>query len=479
MKSDQARALKERWGARAEQKTHLLFLQRPMLLVSVDLLLGFLAYGAAWLVRLDVPLPLTQTLLPSERWGAVSHHWPALMLTQVFFLFILGLYDDLRNLRIREIVSYTFLACLLQVISITSGFYFSSHVYPRSVILLFDCFNFLLLACWRVLVKAQVQKQRLRVLILGEAVDSAANIAREIERSPWMGMRIVGLVVEPDEEVPGLKYPILGRPAEIEEIIPRFQVDQIIFVSRPTWKDGVLNSLSRLQEASRLRIAILPSVYEIVIGRLRHVNIHDTPLIEVRRNPNEPFERFSKRLFDVALSVLGLLLLSPLLVILAVAIKITSPGPVFYLQARVGRGGEIFYLVKFRTMIHEAERSTGPVLASREDPRITAAGRWLRRFRLDELPQLFNVLKGDMSFVGPRPERPGFVRRYEQSVPGYSERHKVKPGISGLAQVRSYYDTSPENKLRYDLAYIYNYSFSLDLIILLETIKVILVRRGS
>jgi len=228
-----------------------------------------------------------------------------------------------------------------------------------------------------------------------------------------------------------------------------------------------------------LRIAIYPSIWDITIGRLRHVTVHDTPLIEVRRTPNEPIARLVKRTFDISVSLLGLVLLAPLFALIAAAVRFTSPGPVFYRQERVGLGGNVFRLIKFRTMVPDAEAAEEERLACPGDPRITPIGAVLRRFRLDELPQLVNVLRGDMSFVGPRPERPGFVARYSRELPGYQERHKVKPGMTGLAQVRGYYDTSPEKKLKYDLAYIYNYRFTLDLLILLETLKVILTRRGS
>jgi exopolysaccharide biosynthesis polyprenyl glycosylphosphotransferase len=202
-------------------------------------------------------------------------------------------------------------------------------------------------------------------------------------------------------------------------------------------------------------------------------------LIEVRENPNEPVERIMKRGFDLILSTLILILAAPLFVLVAIATFIGSPGPVFYLQERIGYQGRAFKLIKFRTMIPDAERETGEKLADKNDPRVTRVGALLRRFRIDEIPQFINVLKGDMSFVGPRPERPLFVRNFIKTLPGYSERHKVKPGITGLAQVRGYYDTSVENKLKYDLAYIYNQSFSLDLMILLETIKTVLIRPGS
>jgi lipopolysaccharide/colanic/teichoic acid biosynthesis glycosyltransferase len=164
--------------------------------------------------------------------------------------------------------------------------------------------------------------------------------------------------------------------------------------------------------------------------------------------------------------------------LVAAAIWLTSPGPVIFRQVRVGRGGSSFTMYKFRTMHLEAERGTGPVLATENDPRVTRLGRFLRATRLDELPQLWNVLSGDMSFVGPRPERPEFVRQFEVEIQGYRERLKVRPGLTGYAQVNGEYHTSPATKLKYDLAYMYNRSFLLDLKILSETAKVILTRRG-
>jgi lipopolysaccharide/colanic/teichoic acid biosynthesis glycosyltransferase len=163
----------------------------------------------------------------------------------------------------------------------------------------------------------------------------------------------------------------------------------------------------------------------------------------------------------------------------ALAIKLKSPGPALYTQQRVGKNQKTFTLYKFRTMVENAETATGPVLAQDGDDRITGVGRFLRKYRLDELPQVFNVLKGDMSFVGPRPERPFFVKRFNKSIPGYSERFKVKPGVTGLAQVNGSYATTPGNKLKYDLIYIYNQSIFLDLKIFLSTIKVVLTASGS
>jgi exopolysaccharide biosynthesis polyprenyl glycosylphosphotransferase len=452
----------------------------PFFLFLIDLALGMIAYSLAWVIRMYVTLPFTRALLPQERWDAVEHFWLTLILSQVFFLYILGLYDDLRVLRYREIITYTFAACALQVVALTSIFYLTNGVFPRTVILLFGMLNFVGLSLWRSSIKRNLQKRTLRVLVVGESLSTAEEIVQEIERNPWMGLRIVGLAVdEMDSNKTEATPKVLGTLSDAKELVEKYAVEEIIFASRETWKDRVLDSITQLQLQSPLRIAIQPSVYEIAIGRLRHINIHDTPLIEVRRNPNEPFERFFKRSFDLVLSTFCLLLILPLCVVVSMLIAILSPGPVFYLQERVGRGGEIFRLVKFRTMIPDAERHSGETYAAENDPRVTRIGAVLRRFRMDELPQLINVLKGDMSFVGPRPERPVFVEKFAATVPGYHERHKVKPGITGLAQVRGYYDTTAEKKLKYDLAYIYNHSFSLDLLILLETIKVVLVRKGS
>ncbi len=464
-------------------------MSHPGVLVFFDLALGVGAYALAWIIRGQITLPFTQELLPQERWTEVPHPWVVLVSTQVFLLYIFGLYDELRRTRYREVVAYVAMVCLTQLLIATSVIFLSGgataglaadRVFPRSVVVLFAGLNFLLICSGRFYVKRRLQRHRQRVLIVAESQDSTREIVRDIERSPWMGMEVVGLVVGTGEKLGAdTRYPVLGPLDDIENLIRRHEIEEVILASEPTWKDRVLNSMSRVQEGSSVRIDILPSAYEMVIGKLRHINIHDTPLIPVRRTPNEPFQRLVKRALDLSLSALGLALTVPLFILLPVLIKATSQGPAFYLQDRVGLGGRVFRLIKFRTMINEAEKPGLEALASENDPRVTRVGRVLRRFRLDELPQLVNVFLGQMSFVGPRPERPGFVTTFEETVPGYSERYRIKPGITGLAQVRSHYHTTAENKLKYDLAYIYNYSFSLDLILLVETVKVILTRQGS
>jgi lipopolysaccharide/colanic/teichoic acid biosynthesis glycosyltransferase len=181
------------------------------------------------------------------------------------------------------------------------------------------------------------------------------------------------------------------------------------------------------------------------------------------------------RAFDIAGALILLAIASPLMLLTAVLVRVTSPGPVLFNQRRVGKNGKIFILFKFRTMVNDAEKDTGPVWAAKDDERVTSLGKLLRRTRLDEFPQLFNVLRGEMGLVGPRPERPYFVRRHK-ALQGI--RLTVKPGITGLAQVRSYYDLKPEHKLKYDYLYIQKRSFVLNAYILLTTIPVVLLRRG-
>ncbi len=188
-----------------------------------------------------------------------------------------------------------------------------------------------------------------------------------------------------------------------------------------------------------------------------------------------------KRMLDIGGSLFGLLVVAPLAAVLAILIRLDSPGPVLYRQERVGEGGRSFMLIKFRSMRHDAEAETGPVWAMDDDHRVTRVGKWLRKFRLDELPQMVNVLRGEMSFVGPRPERPWFVAHLKQSIPYYNLRHAVKPGITGWAQTRYQYGSSVAEtfeKLQYDFFYIKNMSVVLDLTILVETIKTVIAGRG-
>jgi exopolysaccharide biosynthesis polyprenyl glycosylphosphotransferase len=222
-----------------------------------------------------------------------------------------------------------------------------------------------------------------------------------------------------------------------------------------------------------MSVYLVPNLFEISINRSRLVQVDYFPMFHIRPSRLEIEERALKCGFDFIASLFLLALMSPLMCIAAIATKCYDHGRVFFKQERVTRDGRKFMLIKFRTMIEDAEEQTGPVWSVKRDPRITKVGSFLRRTRIDELPQLFNVLKGEMSLVGPRPEREHFIVEFEKEFPSFKHRLAVKAGITGLAQVLGKYNTTPEDKLKFDLMYITNYSFLLDLKILLQTIRVI------
>lgn len=224
------------------------------------------------------------------------------------------------------------------------------------------------------------------------------------------------------------------------------------------------------------------SFFERITGKLLVDRITPSWLIFSDGFVKSPLTKFLKRIVGFLASVVMLMLFSPLFLLVALAIKLESPGPVIFSQERVGEDGEIFKIYKFRSMKADAEKETGPVWAGADDPRITKVGRVIRKLRIDELPQLWNVLKGDMSFVGPRPERPFFVERLKQIIPYYNERFSVKPGVTGWAQVKYEYgdsDQDAKEKLKYDLYYIKNMSLFMDLLVIFHTIKIVLLGRGS
>ncbi|HEY2290007.1 MAG TPA: exopolysaccharide biosynthesis polyprenyl glycosylphosphotransferase, partial [Thermoanaerobaculia bacterium] len=247
--------------------------------------------------------------------------------------------------------------------------------------------------------------------------------------------------------------------------------------SDDSWQARLIDGLAGTRP-DHTSVLLLPGPFESLIGRMRYRWVNDLPLIEVVRETEWRINWPLKRLLDLVAGSGLLLLASPVLAVCALAVRATSSGEILYRQTRVGHGQKPFTLYKLRTMRQDAEAESGEVLAQPGDARLTPIGAVLRRFRLDEIPQLFNVLQGTMSLVGPRPERPGFVQRYLKEVPGYAERFSLAPGLTGLAQVNGDYYSSPQNKLRYDLAYMANWTLWLDVSILLRTVKIVLTSRG-
>ena len=319
------------------------------------------------------------------------------------------------------------------------------------------------------------------ILIVGTG-QLARDLITEILRHPEMGVGIAGLV-DDDPSLVGTSVVnprVLGLTSDLAAIAARQRIDRIVVELEDRRGRLPIEDLLTLKTRG-VAIEDATSLYERVSGKIAIQNLKPSWMIF-----NAGFEvskrmLLQKRILSVVLSVSLLLLFAPVILLIMLVIKFDSRGPVFFKQRRVGKDGRIFTLWKFRTMWEDAEKSTGPVWASRDDPRVTRAGRLLRRTRLDELPQLFNVLKGDMSLVGPRPERPHFVRELTERIPFYNLRHAVKPGITGWAQINYEYGNSVGDaveKLQYELFYVKHMSWLLDMLILFQTAKIVMLSRG-
>ena len=311
-----------------------------------------------------------------------------------------------------------------------------------------------------------------RCVIIGIS-DLARSLEGKINEHPSYGIHFVGFIGESGDKV-------LGKIDDLEKIIDKYRI-QSVFVADPTISRDVLTDLADLCDQKEVSLGSLPDIFQILTTSPSVEDIEGFPMVGFRRVKLTPFNRFIKRFFDVCSALAGILIFSIPMLVIAFMIKITSPkGPVIYVQKRVGLKGTVFKLYKFRTMIHDAEKISGPVLATEDDPRKTPFGAFLRSTNLDELPQLFNILKGDMSFVGPRPERPIFVSKFKEIVPKYMERHRIKPAIAGWAQLQAGgYDMPPEEKLKYDLYYIENWSLMLDIKIMLKCAQIAFTRRRT
>lgn len=440
-----------------------------------DLAIAALCLYAAFLIRTRVALPGTEGLLPPGKVRYTLLNVLIVVATQGFFLSLFGLYRARE--RFREPLARLLVPAVFFQLFALSAVYFlafaQNYLFPRSVLLVYIVLDVIALALWRLLLDRLFPQPRRRAVIVGTG-KAASLIAEAIRRHPWTGVEVVGLVGAKGGEQPGL--PLLGPVEDLTGIAEREQIDEVIVTpEESSWKDRISE---RIPADWRADLLVWPSPFETMIGRLRFRIVGDLPLLEARMRPVEGVGAVAKRSFDIAVSAVLLVLSLPILLPAALVVAVTSRGGVLYRQQRVGKDGRPFQLWKLRTMRRGAEGATGAVLSSPGDPRVTLVGRWLRALRIDEIPQLWNVLAGDMSLVGPRPERPEFTSRFAESVSGYRLRLSARPGLTGLAQVSGDYSTEPEIKLRYDLAYLNNWSLGLDLAILLRTLPVILTRRG-
>lgn len=319
-----------------------------------------------------------------------------------------------------------------------------------------------------------------RLLVVGTST-AARDLVRELRsRHSELGVEIVGFA--DGLEVPTVDgFPVVGTIDEIPDLVVRHKVDRVV-VSLADARGKLPMDRLLDMKLDGLRVDHLAAVYEQYTGKIAVENLRPSYLIFNEGFRTSPLQLAVKRAFDVSLAIVGLVLVAPVMLALVALVRLTSPGPALFHQVRVGQNGRLFTLHKFRSMRQDAESISGAVWAQKNDPRVTRIGGVLRRSRLDELPQLWNVLRGEMSFVGPRPERPEFVERLSAEIPFYRQRHAIKPGLTGWAQVAYRYGATVGDaveKLQYELFYIKHFSLAFDLFVIFKTIQIVLLRRGN
>lgn len=445
-----------------------------LILMETVLLLGAIAF--ATLVRFGTLPPLF-----SDRFW----RWALIAGVAQLCLYCADLYDYRVIAERRELFVRTLQALGATSLILSVAYYlFPALMMGRGVVMLAALCMITLVLGWRVTFDWLNQHvgPRERLLLVGTG-ESAVRLARELYLRRDLGVDIVGFI-DPDPSrvgEPVLNPGVVGTIDDIPSVARALSVDRVVVSLGDARGKLPMDKLLEMR-LDGTAFDHLATVYEEYTGKIAVENLRPSWLIFSDGFRKSHVLSATKRAFDFGTATIGLIVAAPIMGLVALAVKLSSPGPVFYHQARVGQHGRLFTVHKFRSMRADAEASTGAVWARTNDDRVTTVGRLLRRTRLDELPQLWNVVLGHMSLVGPRPERPEFVASLTQQIPFYGQRHIVKPGITGWAQVCYSYGASVEDameKLQYDLFYIKNMSLSLDVFIIFKTAKVVLMRRGA
>jgi exopolysaccharide biosynthesis polyprenyl glycosylphosphotransferase len=348
--------------------------------------------------------------------------------------------------------------------------------------------HFFLTAVLRTLAVSSVQRQIRKgrisfpTLLVGSnalALDTFHELRRTAKH---LGLNLIGFAPVGDSVDPGLaaELPARGSYQRLPALVRALKLEQVIIAIEPS-EHRLIQDILALLEGTPARVSILPDLYQMLLGSVKVNHLFGTPLIEIKQDLLPVWQVGLKRIIDVVGSSFFLLLAWPVYAFTAIMVKLSSPGPVFYRQERIGRNGHPFKIIKFRSMFTDAEKM-GPALSSDHDPRITKWGRFMRKVRLDELPQFWNVIKGDMSIVGPRPERQFFIDKIVKIAPHYRHLHRVRPGLTSLGQVKYGYAETVEQmveRLKFDILYIENMSIAMDFRVLLYTLKIIVEGRGK
>lgn len=448
------------------------------LLFFADAVLIVVSWILAYYTRFEVfpaigvfPLP---EWLPLTRYLSFL---PWVIIISMLVFWASGLYVPDRAQRLSTLVYTVAKAIILGVLIVAASLSFYRALYfSRLHMLLFGMYTPILLVALRVAILVYLRNGRRqgkylrRVLIIG-AGPVGQRLKDSFSSFPWMGFDTVGFL----DDTPSETETLLGSTGDVSIVLDRFEQAgnpiQYVYIALPFSAMDQIVKLSNELSTRLAHVCLVPDLFQLDIVNSRVTDIGGMPVIHMIDEAPLDFRRAVKRVIDVVFSFLFLFLVSPLLAIIAIGVKLSSSGPIFYRQQRMGLNGHHFQMLKFRSMPVNVENSTGAVWASSGENRATKVGAFLRKTSLDELPQFINVLKGDMSVVGPRPERPVFIDEFKNKVPKYMLRHKMKAGITGWAQVNGWRgDTSIEKRIEFDLYYIQNWSLRMDLKIMLMTL---------
>ncbi len=451
-----------------------------------------IAFFAAWYLRFEVAVLPSAYLKPHlPEFGPYLALLPFIIILWPMVFYFHGLYQARRG-RSRMDEAITVLVAILfafVLLSVVITWYrhpgyerpdgtIDPFSYSRTFLALFAFLDLFLVVTGRSLIRSALFKIRRsghnlrRILVVG-AGSLGKEVTRKIKAHEELGFQVVGFL----DDDPGkarrsfVDTPVLGTTHDIGDVIAAEQVDQVL-ITLPL--DAYKKTLKVLETVARelVEVKLVPDILQFATLRATMEDLDGTPVINLSQVPLQGWHSMVKRGIDIAVALVALLLLLPFLPFVALIIWLEDRGPIFYQQERMGLDGRPFMIWKMRSMRVDAESTTGPVWAVKDDPRRTVIGSFLRRWSLDELPQLWNVLKGEMSIVGPRPERPAFVREFKNRMPQYMHRHRVKAGITGWAQVHGWRgNTSIKKRLQYDLYYIENWSLKLDFKILWMTLR--------
>lgn len=441
-------------------------------LVIVDALMAGLAFAAGYALRLQSEYEAIGPF--GKYWGMLFIH----VVVNVITFFFYRLYHRQRaTSHIDEFYAVFGAASVgtIAAIAFISLIYKNALDYPRLMMVYVWLMTIALVWLGR-LIHSRVQwslqargHNQVRLLIVG-AGEVGRIVLQKIRQSPGLGYQVIGFVDDYNAPASVMGVEVLGKTEDLPRLIDAHDIGEVIIAMPEASHHEILSIIARC-EGHKITIKVFPDVFQIIASEISIGDLNGLPLLTVRDIALRGYRVTLKRAMDLIGSALALVLLSPLMMLVAILIKLDSRGPVFYAQERMGLDAKPFPMLKFRSMVADAEAASGPVWTKENDPRRTRFGAIIRRLSIDELPQLINVLVGDMSLVGPRPERPFFVEQFKKSIPRYMDRHKEKAGLTGWAQINGLRgDTSIVERTKYDLWYIENWSLLLDLKILLRTV---------